>query len=941
MRIFTFVSFLLISIINLNAQNPFITITETQADQGTMVDIEFRVDNFTDLISFQTPIRWNKDVIRLVGASELAALPNYNENDNFGIDEGIETGMMIAFWESPGFTPRSLPDNTILYTLTFEVIGAPGQSTVIEIFDDINNNPDFVNSEFESIDFGQSPGSVEVSGMASTLTMTLGDVEVSASGNTCVPINANSFINVGIFQYAVTWDPSFMSLEDIVGNIPNFGPGDFSIDNANGRAFISYVNINGLTLPSGELVMELCFNVTGSSGCSDVDFASFPGDDFEIQFGTPSGDDIPFVMNNGSVCHGGDPVECEPDGFTFIFDEVRAEPGEILCYPIKVANFTNVLSMQFCLQWDPSVISYIAPPTEFFLPGLSEFNFNNVEPGLMAFVWDAADPVTFDDFNPIFSLCFEVIGELGESSPFTMDGNCLDGGIEISFDDREPILSLDDIFFCEGGIVVSDEISIDITLEQILNVTCPNDTDGGIAVDVTGGNGDYTFSWERISTGGGNVGSSRNLTNVGPGEYILIVEDSDGNMAQAGPFTIESEFTITVDETLNSPTCKNGEDGSISLNISGNTGTVTNINWMPGPSGSDLIDLTDISAGSYTVEIAFGDGCVITKGIELEDGPGPEVNADVDANSGNIDLTVSGGESPYTFEWSDGNTDEDRSGLSDGVYTVTVTDQNGCSTEAGPFNIGEGELNLEIIVSDYNGFGVSCHSACDGNIMVIPLFGTPPYSYEWSDDNTEPDRDELCAGSYTITVTDSEGQSAEETITIASPERLRIQVVDYTQSTMDNGSATVTVTGGAPPISYQWNDPASTTGPTIVNQPAEPRTIVATDANGCTVERTINFADAPTDECYENRLVITPNGDGLNDELFITCLSGVPNDIHIFNRYGKMVFSAQNYDNTWMGTEQDGTPLPDGGYFFVLRVRQSGEPERVVKNSFTILRNVR
>ena len=930
---------MLVSIAGTNAQNPFITITETEADQGTMVDIEFRVDNFTDLISFQTPIRWNKDILRLVGVTELAPLPMFTEDDNFGVQEGIETGMMIGFWESPGFQPRSLPNGSILYTLTFEVIGQPGQSTVIEIFDDINNNPDFVNADFESIDFNQSTGSVIVSGMASTLTMNMGDVEVSPAGTTCVPITANGFVNVGVFQFAVTWDPAFMTLENIVGNIPNFGPGDFSIDNANGRAFVSYVNINGLTLPSGSLVMELCFTVTSSSGCSNVNFASFPDDNFEIQFGTPTGDNIPFVTNNGSVCHGGDPVECVPDGFTFIFDEVRAEPGEVLCYPIKVGNFTNVLSMQFCLRWDPSVINYIAPPTEFFLPGLSEFNFNNMAPGVMAFVWDAADAVTFDDFSPIFSLCFEVIGELGESSAITLDGECLDGGLEISFDDRAPIFSTDELHFCEGGIIVSDDIPINIELEQILNVSCDGDTDGGIAVDVTGGNGDYTFNWQLI--GGGSVGNNRNLTNVGPGQYRLTVVDSDGNSAQAGPFTISADFNINVNENIVSPDCAGGDNGSISLSFTGNTGDIANINWTPGPSGADETTLNNVAAGDYVVEITYGDGCMFSTSVSVQDGAGPQVDADVNESAGSISLDVSGGTPPYTFEWSDGSDEQNRTNLAEGTYTVSVTDQNGCTTVAGPFNIGEGELNLEIMVSDFNGFGVSCHGVCDGNIMVIPLFGLPPYTYDWSDGNTGPDRDELCAGNYTVTVTDGEGQSAEETIVISSPERLRIQIIDYTQSTMDNGSATVGATGGALPITFEWNDLASTSGPTIVNQPAEPRVVTATDANGCTAERTINFADAPSDECYENRLVITPNGDGLNDELFITCLSGVPNELHIFDRYGKMVFSAQNYDNTWMGTKQDGTPLPDGGYFFVLRVRPMGEPEQVVKNSFTILRNVR
>lgn len=935
MRFYTIIFlFILAFSTQISAQVAF-DITRTDADNGTEVQIEFKVDNFTDLIGYTIPVRWDKDVIQLLGVSSVASLPGLMATqDNFGITEGMNTGSMICNWESLGANPRTLPNGTALFTLNFQVIGSPGQSSVIEIFDDINNNPVFIDSDINEIPFTQMAGEVNVTGETSGLFIFAEDVVGAPGSLTCVDIKVNGFTNVGGFQFAVTWDPDFMQLEDVNSNLNV----NSMTNNDDGVVLISFDTQTGVTLPSGSDLMELCFRITGTSGSTDVVITDLPDEFFDMLFSTPDGTSIPFTKQNGSVSIDGEP-ECIPDGFTFVFDAVTVQPGEVFCYPIKVANFDDILLAQFCLEWDPSVLRFIET-SGFTLLGIGENNFNLINEGTLAAVWDSptAQPISVDDFSAIFNVCFEVIGEAGEDTGLSLGSSCIEGGVLIETGDGTIIT---DPFECSGTISVSDDVPIVVTVDQIANVSCPGQMDGGIAIDVTGGTPDYTYVWTRVGSTS-PVGTNRNLTGVGTGQYNVLVTDSDGKTLSAGPFTISSDFSITVNEDILAPLCAGDNNGSITINVSGNTGTITNIAWTPGPSGPDQFSIDNISAGTYNLRISYGEGCAFERNITVADGSGPSINATVDAEAGSITLAVTGGAGGNEFLWSDNNMNQNRTGLSAGTYSVTVTDLNGCEAIGGPYTItGGGENNVELQVEDYNGFGVSCNGVCDGRITANPLFGSAPFTYNWSSGASSSSLTGLCSGIYTVTVTDAMSNTGTATVTLTAPTRLRVEVEDFMQSTVDNGSATVSAEGGLGPYSFVWNDPQSTAGPSIANQPAEMRIVTVTDQNGCTANRTINFAMSISDDCYDHRKVITPNGDGLNDELRFTCLDGTTNQLDIFDRYGKQVFSARNYTNDWMGTGNGGEALPDGPYFFVLKVSEDVGVETVVKNSFNILKDAR
>jgi len=161
-----------------------------------------------------------------------------------------------------------------------------------------------------------------------------------------------------------------------------------------------------------------------------------------------------------------------------------------------------------------------------------------------------------------------------------------------------------------------------------------------------------------------------------------------------------------------------------------------------------------------------------------------------------------------------------------------VTDDNGCQDSA-CVTITEPPA-LTIAITSNN---VSCYNACDGDATVTVGGGIPPYTYLWNDPSfqTTPIAINLCDGSYTVTVTDSNGCVTSGNVIITQPQELSMIVSDTTASTcgFQNGSACVTVIGGVSPFVIQWNDPDLTVGSCIDTVFAGVYNPIVTDANGC------------------------------------------------------------------------------------------------------------
>lgn len=266
---------------------------------------------------------------------------------------------------------------------------------------------------------------------------------------------------------------------------------------------------------------------------------------------------------------------------------------------------------------------------------------------------------------------------------------------------------------------------------------------------------------------------------------------------------------------------------------------------------------------------------------------------------------------------------------------MTVTDANGC-TETLSVTIGA-ENGLSITADITN---VDCFGAENGGINLTVLDGSGIYSFIWSNGATAQNLNGLSGGTYSVTVTDDvTGCQTTGTFNVEEPaEALAIALDLVTSPTceLEDGSIEVTVSGGTAPYTYSWVGPNGYTSADedIFNIGEGFYTLTVTDANGCTevLDVTVTCVEDPAEDdqpivIYD---VITPNNDGVNDSWIIDNFSAErypDNEVVIFNRWGDEVYRAAPYDNEWIGQLlETGRIVPDGTYFYILKLNESTEP---------------
>jgi hypothetical protein len=277
------------------------------------------------------------------------------------------------------------------------------------------------------------------------------------------------------------------------------------------------------------------------------------------------------------------------------------------------------------------------------------------------------------------------------------------------------------------------------------------------------------------------------------------------NITDTYLITEPSAVAITVDSSTPT-TCNGAPTGSIAISVSGGTPGYTYL-WS---NGSTTEDVSGLSAGNYVVTVTDVNGCSSTVGATVSSPSSLAVTATLTqvlcngGNSGSIDATVTGGTSPYTYLWSNGSTTEDIGGLTAGNYGVTVTDANGC-------NITDTYLITAPAIVDISmdsNTPISCNGQIDGAIAVSVSGGTSSYTYLWSNNATTQDISGLTAGTYTLTVTDTNGCSSTFQTTIDNPSAITINE-DITQircNGQNNGAIGLTIVGGTFPYNYNWSN---------------------------------------------------------------------------------------------------------------------------------------
>ncbi|TPD69941.1 T9SS type A sorting domain-containing protein [Flavobacterium microcysteis] len=306
---------------------------------------------------------------------------------------------------------------------------------------------------------------------------------------------------------------------------------------------------------------------------------------------------------------------------------------------------------------------------------------------------------------------------------------------------------------------------------------------------------------------------------------------------------VNPALVLTTGGGVTNTSCNGGSNGTATVAPTGGTPPYT-YSWAP--SGGSAATATGLSAGAYTVTVTDNVGCTATRNFSVFQPSalgGTASKTDVSCNGGNngtASVAPTGGTPPYTYSWApSGGVAATATGLAQGTYTVTVTDNNGCQmTRTVTVNQPANALSA---ATGGNKTDVSCNGGNNGTATVAPTGGTTPYSYSWAPSGgTNATAIGLGVGTYTVTVTDFNGCQATRTYTINQPAAALGGIITKTDVSCNggnNGTATISASGGTTPYSYSWS-PSGGTNATATGLGTGTYTVTITDFNGCQITRT-------------------------------------------------------------------------------------------------------
>ncbi len=302
-------------------------------------------------------------------------------------------------------------------------------------------------------------------------------------------------------------------------------------------------------------------------------------------------------------------------------------------------------------------------------------------------------------------------------------------------------------------------------------------------------------------------------------------------------FTITVNPSLTVTGTQTNILCNGNSTGAIDITAAGGSGPYI-YTWTGTGVNVTAEDQTGLAAGLYSVIVTDDIGCTASLTVTITQPAAPLTIVMTGTNAscnGSANATVSGGTIPYTYQWNNGATTQSISNIPAGIYSVVVTDANGC-TVSGSFTItGNSPVNPTTQLVN-----VSCFGFNNGTITVTGAGGTAPHTYNINGSAFQPNNvfNNLAPGVYVIGAKDANGCSDFVTRTITQPSLLTV-VLDSMHtacSGVNNGRIFITAIGGSGGKNYSWTGPNG-----FISNAQDPNnlfagnySVIVTDANGCT-----------------------------------------------------------------------------------------------------------
>jgi gliding motility-associated-like protein len=479
--------------------------------------------------------------------------------------------------------------------------------------------------------------------------------------------------------------------------------------------------------------------------------------------------------------------------------------------------------------------------------------------------------------------------------------------------------------------VLSQPEELIVSATILAQISCYSGDNGKLTASVIGGNGNNEFYWNNSI----NWATNPLNDNLSEGSYVVVARDSKGCVDTTEiSISQPTELAVSIDEK--DVSCFGFDDGEISASVTGGTptpGIPATYDYLWTPGGQTTQTATGLSPDIYSVTVTDYKGCIIiSESINISSPTNPLViNVDsIDEtcalNDGEANATILGGTFPYSYNWSNGSSSNLINGLSPGLYTVQVKDDNGCEVTSSTFVNGVSNVFLPGNQSEIN------ENICLGQSFSIEIEEKPGLTYLWSDGLNQSDRDvsPLTTTSYTLEITDpncinSYSITANINVKAVSPmlmsnpsngnEYPTIALGDDIELYSDNSSCDS--------WTWTWNNGENTNNSFYQSPLLSTWYTLTVDSSGCSGIDSIYVIVGVTP--YD---AITPNGDGMNDVWEIIDIRSYPNaNVKVFNRWGEVIHQCSGGFNyiAWDGT-YNSELLPVGTYYYVVDLNNGDEP---------------
>ncbi|MBL4709345.1 MAG: choice-of-anchor D domain-containing protein, partial [Flavobacteriales bacterium] len=309
-------------------------------------------------------------------------------------------------------------------------------------------------------------------------------------------------------------------------------------------------------------------------------------------------------------------------------------------------------------------------------------------------------------------------------------------------------------------------LQVNITINSL--ISCNGYSNGGATASVSNGSSPYTYLWSNSAT-------IASITGVVAGTYTVTVTEN-GGATTTDMVTITEPTLLSAGVSVDSSTSCNGSaDGGATASAIGGTSPYTYA-WS---NSATTASITGVVAGTYTVSISDANGCTSTSSSTITQPVALIAITTLDSNDlgtgGGATASATGGTAPYNYIWSNAATTATITGVGAGTYTVSITDNNGC-TDSEQITIIAGPVPTVVIDST-----VSCNGLSNGGATASVVGGTIPYTYAWSNSASTASITGVVAGTYTVTVSDNNGITATNSATIIGPASfIAASIVDST-----------------------------------------------------------------------------------------------------------------------------------------------------------------